>query len=263
MRKVAVFLPISRREQAERLLNQVNELDTTDLEVELLLILDDKDLSFNDDFIDTWKYPFRIVYTDEFRASEYNVGQRRGRITKSFSLAKRYMPACDFVMGIEDDTDVPTDALQKLLKTFDAYSNPSIQVGVVSGVQVGRWGFRMIGAWRADNVDDPLILETVPFNKQGGIEAVDATGFYCFICLRELFVRAEFKFNDFGPDVNFGLDLRKLGYHNYIDWSIVAGHIVDKNITLIPNHECVVIKYVNLNGEWKLVPINKEPWQMK
>jgi hypothetical protein len=56
----------------------------------------------------------------------------------------------------------------------------------------------------------------------------------------------------FGPDVCFGLDLRKQGFKNYIDWGLIVGHN-DYGTILLPVGELSTVLYNKINGKWTLV----------
>lgn len=63
-----------------------------------------------------------------------------------------------------------------------------------------------------------------------GIEMIDAGGFYCYLTKFESFMKHEFEpyLQVLGPDVNYGLALRKTGSTNYVDWSIKCEHYDQK-----------------------------------
>src|SRR5207247_1432698 len=97
-----------------------------------------------------------------------------------------------------------------------------------------------VGAWKADNVYDitniksclPLPLyqtgDNFQLKKSPVIEEIDAGGFYCFMTKRDYYIKHEFRpygRDVFGPDVEFGLSLRREGYKNYIDWSLSCKHM--------------------------------------
>ena len=184
-------------------------------------------------------------------ANEYNIGQRRRRIVNNLNTGKRLIPSdSDFVFMMEDDTAIPENALTALLMDFETMTANGTKVGLISGVQPGRWGFKIVGAWNVDNPSDMKRAETVKFNRKNILEKVDAAGFYCFITPAYLFEKAKFIFNQFGADVNYGLALRKAGYGNYIDWTVDTGHVMQHKIIRC-DESCVVVRYEKLNGKWK------------
>ena len=106
--------------------------------------------------------------------------------------------------------------------------------GLLSGVQIGRWGFDHIGAWNANDVYEPKHLVSVPgmdtAKTKDTVSEVDATGLYC--CLTRFENYMNFKFEPFedalGPDVAYGLHLRRQGLQNYIDYSIKCDHLTKR-----------------------------------
>lgn len=96
----------------------------------------------------------------------------------------------------------------------------------------------MIGAWRADDVYEPSVIETVLparpelLNDAGRAigcvpEEIDAGGLYCALAKYEHYLRHEcrpFDGDALGPDFNWGIELRRQGYKNYVDYSVAVEH---------------------------------------
>ena len=268
--KTTILLPISRAKNIEIMMHQISVMNMMGCDVDILVIADSplvnesniteamKEHSVNS------KYKLiGVIKTDLPPVSENNIAQRRRRIADVFNLAKKHIPEdSDLVFCIEDDTLTNYDDFANLFasyNTFKSVKNSGIKVGIVSGVQVGRWGYRMIGAWIANDgkwapkTEEIKSLETIPYVSNQMYSRVDATGFYCFIVEREAFVSSEFYASDFGPDVNFGLDLRRKGYVHFVDWSVRVGHMIPTG-TLYPEKDTtVVVRYEYEDGKCKRV----------
>lgn len=161
---------------------------------------------------------------------KFNMDERRTRIAKLREMSKEYIGGSDFVFSFEDDTTLPHSALALLLDAYEELPNP----GFIQGAQIGRWGNRYIGAWRVDDINNPKEYRTIyhdfAYGPEGpGIEEIDAGGFFCYITPTKLYKEASYKWQEpCGPDVDYGLQLRRLGYNNYIDWSVQCGHKTEK-----------------------------------
>jgi hypothetical protein len=47
----------------------------------------------------------------------------------------------------------------------------------------------------------------------------------------------------FSVDVTYGIELRKKGYTNMIDWTVITGHTDQHGNVLYPNDNCTVAAY--------------------
>lgn len=149
---------------------------------------------------------------------------RRMNIAKIHNQAGTLIEDADWVFSIEDDGLLPPDALEKLYQLTHKKN-----VGMVTGVELGRWGQRYVGAWNVDKPDGPARITSLA-NKtsEGGVEELDACGLYCaLIRADEYKAHTFYATNGLGPDVNLGLHLKKLEFNNYIDWSIHVTHITN------------------------------------
>lgn len=249
---VTIFIPITRRDRINDIVQIVSCLDTNDCEVSILSIIDNSDISPLQ-LVDKCRragirYPIKTVSTNRDAPGEFNPGMRRARITEVFNMVKENVKSQRFLFVFEDDCEIKPDYLQRLLALYLQY--PS--AGFVSGVQVGRWGYRMLGCWKCDNPAGPQKLCTLPYKSEKGIEEADACGFYCMLTRFDLFSKVTHVYGDFGPDVFYGLQLRKMGYTNYIDRSIEVGHAVNGGI-LYPDEKVVSLEYFKTQNGWKRV----------
>jgi len=186
-----------------------------------------------------------IFYVDESPATLPK--ERRKRIAENHKklqeIVKAYNP--DLVWQVEGDGDYPSDTLATLITHYEVFKGKDF--GYVSGIQVGRHGLYHIGAWK--NFTETS-FESIDFNLKG-IQEVDATGFYCLLAPREVWLSGLCEWTDepYGPDVVWGLSINK---KKYVDMDLGIGHIV-KNGIILPEHisTCNVRFDKGENGTWK------------
>ena len=169
----------------------------------------------------------------------HNVTMRRERIVEMKRNTAKLVGNSFFVFCLEDDTFVAPDTYKKLLRHIQ---KPN--VGLASGVELGRWAYSVIGAWSITPLEDPETVETIPYCKSG-IQEVSATGWYCYITKTNLYKKAEYRFEAecFGPDVCYGWDVSRSGREVLVDWSIVCEHRQVNGDSLYPNSRALVVSY--------------------
>lgn len=285
MARTEVFLPISRSEHLQALFNSLEHLACDPDETSLLAYVDgDSDLHKDVELLaGNTKFHKWHVYHRPQQASEpkreFNVGARRRRIAAIWNEAKALVGECEYVFCIEDDTIVPSHALETLLDDYSQHPH----AGLIEGVELGRWGIAHVGAWLTNDVYEPTRLESlrrgtriIKAELKGAsvmrdntieldlanvekepvpFEDIDAGGFYCYLTKREHFVGHDYKpWNDgvLGPDVDFGLALRQQGYKNYIDWSVSCRHLT-KGGRAISMANTPIVQFVisKQDGRWK------------
>jgi len=262
VRNLTIFIPLSRPWRIDRMVEQLGKLNTDGFQTTLLFVVDNAEIKEGHitEAFDKYELPrYKTIFhfTNNPPASEHNANARRDRIKNVWLIAaEKVSNDADFVMTVEDDTDFDANALQALMSNYDNLTAAGKQVGLVSGVQVGRWGLKMIGAWRADNVEDPKVWETIPFTRTEILEAVDAAGFYCFVTPAHLFKSAKYEWGWFGCDVMYGLECRQKGFENFIDWTVETGHVMQHK-TLRPDESCIVARYERDGEKWKLTAPKK------
>lgn len=258
-KRVSIFLPISRPHRVAAMAEQLAHLELGDLKLDAIVIVADN-IDITQQIIqDTFwrcKVPGTILYANSSKQApaEMNIGERRSRIVQAWEIAKRMIPDTSAVVFcLEDDTEAAPNALMSLFKSYATLCSRG-KVGLVSGVQAGRWAYKMIGAWKVNNPKELSEAWTLPFRDRHVIEPVDAAGFYCFITSRDLFVNTEYRFGQFGPDFYFGVDAKAKGYQNFVDWGVIAKHVVDRDgRCIVPDQSCIVVRYKIIDGLWRLV----------
>jgi len=224
--KITAILPVSRPKYLDRiidrLLNQTVEINN------LIVVFDGAD----EDFIEV-RNKIQEVYIDNRicvrslnRRKADTIAERRWHIVSIHNQIRELIGDCDWVFSVEDDGLLPDNALEELIRVVSDKDD----VGMVTGVELGRWGLPYVGAWRVDNLDEPRKITSME-NKVGQniIESIDGCGLYCALIRAEYYKQHPFDTrNGLGPDVNLGLYLRQQGLQNYINWNIPVTHLTDK-----------------------------------
>ena len=267
---VLIVMPLTRKWAVEMQAKQLAAMNRfTDINVELLVFIDNVDIteSFITDKFEKYEVPFAYRFGNSKRQAPHEVRlfYRRERIKEMLGMVQDTIRGMkrqfDMLFMVEDDTQIQADALQRLLTDYKEVTDQGVKVGLIEGVQVGRHGVRMIGAWRVDDINEPTKVSTVPYNKSSFFEKIDGGGLYCFITPMHLFLEHTFYWHDecFSVDMTYGLELRKKGYTNLIDWTVVTGHADMHGNVLYPNENCTVAAYEKQeNGEWKMVNNRKD-----
>lgn len=180
----------------------------------------------------------QIKLNDDWHPNEVRLSVRRMRIADVHNQSKELIARTDgeYIIGLEDDT------VFDRLESFDQLIGPIYRndsIGFVQGVQMGRWGANMIGAWIADDFITPSRIETLlpPSTDNQTSQEITGGGWYGYATQRQLYLDCDYytaTSQPWGPDVNFGLWLRQRGYKCLIDWSIIFGHN-DHNIIGYPD----------------------------
>jgi hypothetical protein len=228
MSRVLIFLPISRSDYLDRIFSVLETLQCDAADTTLLAYVDSANSRLYGQarrLVEASKFaaPRCIQRPGDHGPTPYSVSDRRRRIAAVHNEVKALVSESEFVFGIEDDTLVPANALERLLMDYAAYP----YAGFIQGVELGRWGFPYVGAWQADDVYEPSRVESTLPPEEATVQAIDAGGFYCYLTPTGQFVAHDYdSFEDglLGPDVNYGIWLRKQGFQNYIDWSIPCLH---------------------------------------
>jgi hypothetical protein len=253
MSSVTIFIPISRPEHLDRLFHSLEVLDCDAEQTNLLTYVDgDQEL-----FLKTRNLTQQSKFVERLcvhrgvqrRTPQFGLRERRKRIAAIKNESKTLIGECDYIFGIEDDTIVPSHALAQLLSDYASYPH----AGFIEGVELGRWGIPYVGAWRADDVYEPTKIESLMPGHD--VEEIDAGGFYCYLTRRDLYISHEYKpfgYNDLGPDVDYGLYLRRNGYKNYIDWRVKCEHRMKGGMAIsLSKNEPRQVAMIKEGDTWK------------
>ncbi len=255
---VTIFMPISRDNWLETIFARLELLECDRASVNLFCVVDGDFALYEKvaNFVANSKFNTRetLWFKSKNKLKYYDYVMRRVRIADIHNKAKELMPKADLIFEIEDDTLIRTSALKKLLGTYMWYP----QAGLVTGVQLGRHGIPSVGAYRFDDVYKPTVAKSAmppTGTLQFMTEAIDAAGFYCYLTRYELFTDHEFKpfeRNSFGPDVNYGIELRRQGYDNYINWEVTTIHkTVNRGDISLVSSEPFPLVLSNSSGRWR------------
>lgn len=268
VKDVLIVLPLTRFWAADMQAKQLAQMHRfTDVNLHLLVLVDNAEIS-DSYIIDKFqKHEMTIDYTihntKRPAPHEIRIFYRRDRIKEMLTMLQEHIKSMpkkfDMLFMLEDDTKVQPDVLQRLLGSYKDLRDQNVNVGFIEGVQVGRHGIRMIGAWRCDDLENPTEMATIPYNKSSFFEKIDGGGLYCFITPMQLFLDHTFYWHDecFSVDVTYGIELRKKGYVNIIDWTVITGHADQSGNVLYANENCTVAAYKKQpDGTWQLQPTN-------
>ncbi len=168
------------------------------------------------------------VQSQDYRGAATTIPQRRWHIASIHNQIRGLIADdVEWIFSIEDDGILPVNALSWLVN--DVNNRPN--VGLVTGVELGRWGVPYVGAWRVDDIYDTKKVTSME-SKVGTstVEEIDACGLYCALIRADLYKQHDFfSDNGLGPDINLALEIRRCGFQNYIDWFVPVTHITEKN----------------------------------
>lgn len=155
----------------------------------------------------------------------FAISERREHIANIHNQFKSLIGDAEWVFSIEDDGILPYDALQKLVNVSKARPN----AGIITGVELGRWGVPYVGAWRVDDIYNTMnVMSMENHAGENYVDEIDACGLYCALIRADKYKEHEFDArNGLGPDVNLALYLRQSGYQNYIAWSVPVTHLTN------------------------------------
>lgn len=257
---VTIILAVSREAYLEKVITSLELLECNPRETNILCIVDGTPELYVKvrNLIMTTKFQNRLTVQFEGvgKPSRYDKKERRKRIAAIHNQARQLLVQnTDFVFSVEDDTTFGPRALKRLLKI--AQENRAF--GMAEGVEVGRWGTPYIGAWVADDIYKPTLLTSVEnrvgenFEGKDKYDPIDAGGLYCALIRTDLYKQHEFTCdNGLGPDVNLGLEMRQLGFQNFIAWNVLCTHhteVMGKYLQLTPTDPTKIVRLKKFNSQ--------------
>lgn len=224
---ISTILPVSRIQYLDTVLNSLKE--QTLKPNSLLVIFDGPEGQFAEVCNKTKEIGLANVVclqSTNIRPA-FSIPERRTHIVNIHNQIRDVLDDCDWVFSIEDDGILPSDALERLVNV----AKTNTDAGMITGVELGRWGVPYVGAWTVDDVHSPRIitsLENKTLQSPPTVEEIDACGLYCALIRTDLYKQHEFyTANGLGPDVNLALFLRQQGLKNYIDWGVPVTHMTN------------------------------------
>lgn len=251
--KITTILPVSRIKYLDRVLDSLLK-QTVKIE-KLIVVFDGPESEFVRvrNKISELDIEHTLCVPSKDTRPAHTIAERRWHIVRTHNQLRELVGDCEWVFSVEDDGILPNNALQLLIET--AAMNDD--VGMVTGVELGRWGLPYVGAWRVDNVFEPQFITSVESKvNEPTVEDIDACGLYCALIRADEYKKHTFDTrNGLGPDVNLGLYLRQQGYRNYINWHIPVTHLTNKmnnEIEIPADSESRVVKLtLSRHGVWR------------
>lgn len=226
---ITIVLTVSRDAFLPKVITSLELLECDHSNVNILCIVDGPPALYVKarNMVADMKYKNRLTlhYKSKESVPRFDIPSRRKRIANIHNFAKENIPEDqDYVFSVEDDTTFSKNTLKKLLKV----ASENRAFGMAEGVELGRWGVPYVGAWVADDIYDLKELKSLK-NITDGLETrisrIDAGGLYCSLIKADLYKQHNFTSkNGLGPDINLGIELRQLGFDNFILWSIKCTH---------------------------------------
>lgn len=254
---ITAVLPVSRIKYLDRVLDTVSK--QTHRPDKLIVIYDgiDKGIDLVNKIVNSKNICDDVtVVRSNNRSIGLNIPDRRRNISSIHNQLSESIEDSEWVFSIEDDGLLPSDALERLVSV----ASDNDDVGMVTGVELGRWGAPYVGAWRVDNPDKVTVIRSVESLAKDGsnkVEEIDACGLYCALIRADKYKEHRFFHgNGLGPDVNLGIFLRQSGLKNYIDWGVHVTHLtsfsgVEVEIPATDNAVIVSMTRIN-NGAWRI-----------
>lgn len=224
--KITTICPISRISYLDRVLESL--LAQTYKPQNLIVIFDGRESDFLTVRNKVVELDFENVLCVQStnKRPAFSISERRWHIVNIHNQIRELIGDCDWVFSIEDDGVLPPEALQRLVKVVKEKDD----VGMVTGVELGRWGVPYVGAWKVDDVFEPKLVTSLEnhASETPFVEELDGCGLYCALIRADSYKQHTFDTrNGLGPDVNLGLFLRQQGFNNYIDWGIHVTHLTN------------------------------------
>lgn len=252
---ITTILPVSRAKYLDRVLDSIK--NQTYKPQSLIVIVDGPDDVFLEARSKVVGLEFDhvlCVHSNNTRPA-ISIPERRRHIVDLHNQFRELIGRADWIFSIEDDGILPSNALHRLVRVVQSHED----AGLVTGVELGRWGVPYVGAWRADDIFDTrniTSLENKTLETPFTIDEIDACGLYCALIDADLYKSHEFfTSNGLGPDVNLGLYIRQQGLTNYIDWGIPVTHLTNRHreeIEIPATNPSKVVKLQLLSGStWK------------
>ena len=252
--KVTIIIPISRERYLDKLFMCLETLECNQNTTNLICIVDgpvELFLNVRNRVVQSkFNQKLCVQYVSNVQFKEHDINARRLRIADIHNQLKQHIGECDYVLGIEDDTIVPDYTLVELLRNYA--ERP--YAGFIEGAELGRWGVYYLGAWKFDDVYNPTKVESyMPEGKIDELKEIDAGGLFCFMTKRSTYIDHFFKVfenNGLGPDVDFGVELRRLGYSNYLNLLINCSHMNNGQSISMPKMQPEKVGFDKVGDRW-------------
>lgn len=249
-----VFCAISKESRVEKICDIITKLEKGIERKNVIITIDNPDIKNNQIHIKCDNLTILRTSSKAVEETRFGITGRRKRIAQVWKSVQKHLKAQEvskdeYLLIIEDDGDIPLDSYARLKESFLKKSRDG-KCGFVSGVEAGRWRYKIIGAW----LHKQSHLQTVPF-KESGILQVTSAGTYLMLTKVGRFLDYKPTFTIyFGHDVYFGIALEKSGYKNYIDYSLKVKHINNGEVIEV-DRQCVELFYKYIHSTWVLTEV--------
>jgi len=224
--KIIAILPISRLQYLDRVIDSlIAQTHKVQGLIVVLDLADDEYLEARNKIVGLGFDQVLCVKSNNL-APVHSVPERREHITNIHNQFRGLIGEADWVFSMEDDSIIPSDALERLINV----TRTEEKVGMATGVELGRWGVQYVGAWTVDDIENVQLITSVENRilETSLVQEIDACGLYCGLIRADLYKEHEFfTYNGLGPDVNLGLFIRNKGFNNYIAWGIPVIHLTN------------------------------------
>lgn len=253
---ITIFCAFTRAWAVDQWLDNLDKIDHSPDLTNLAFVIDLDDPTIENrlkNFAFQRNYrSFNVVMNEDHEPNEVRIARRRERIAFVKNQSKDLVAATDgeYVVCFEDDTiALHADTILRLLEPFKNGEN----VGFVQGVQAGRWGVKMLGVWdikakgfvEANGHGEYIPIQAETMLPSTGLQSITAGGFYGYATPRKLYLNHDYfqsSGQPWGPDVNYGIWLRTLGFDCLVDWDLKFGHR-DFNKVIWPDDNITKIVY--------------------
>lgn len=246
-----IVLPISRIQYLDQIFACLEYLECNAEQTNLLGIVDGDinlyEIARNKIELSKFNDRLCVQYKAKDKLKNYDIMHRRRRISDIHNFAKQYIQKSEYIFCMEDDTTFRPHTLEKLRHDYSTLPF----AGMIQGYALGRHGIPHFGSWNFDEIYEPRCI--VSQNKGKDIQETDAGGLYCTLTKAETYMAHTFEpFHDgLGPDVNYGIELRRQGYKNYTDWTLPCIHHT-KDGDIIPNQNISQqVQFIKTEHRWR------------
>lgn len=261
---IIVYCAFTRPWAVDRWIENLASLNLAPENTSLAVIIDTDEpiiLHKLKQFAETNKWK-KFVYkmNSDWHPNEVRIAVRRLRIADVKTQSKDLIAQCEgeYILSFEDDTVFDGLDWHRLI---DPLTRKNDRIGFVQGIQCGRWGVKMIGAWELDDAINPTRAITILPHPEFGYVPITAGGWYGYATIRELYLNCEYYTSSsqpWGPDVNYGLWINQRGYLSLVDHNSVFGHN-DHNVILYPDENITTIEFTKdkTTGRWNRTDTEK------
>lgn len=255
--EVTLYIPFSREWVFDKFKRQMLDIEMPYAQTEVVVLLDSKNLWLRDKWLELlrlmrmekpWNGLSLYMTGEEPLDDRAHVHYRRQRIMDLKEKSKRVVSASKYVYSIEDDTFVAADTYSRLIRHIRE------SVGLVTAVEAGRWGIKMVGVWEIEDDENgqPLIVRTKLPPDEPFVEEIQGSGWYCYITRVDLFKKLIARDNGepMGVDVCYCYDVTKEGYKALVDWSIHCQHHTKQGEVILPDGVIEQVEWKNFEGKW-------------